>query len=231
MYVLSMVRFILLVGAVLFIPGVFAYQVSPMFHLFEVAGNGSKGAYEISNTGNSEIFVEAVVYSVSFDASGNEQLIPEEEDFLILPPQGKIQAGEARRFRVRYLGDALLPQTKVYRVIFEQIQTSDNTEDDAAKLEFLVDFSTVIFVSPMNCKARVEYRIQGSELVLYNPSSCVYDLNTSQFEFSNSKDSRDVQWSELKPHFAGYLLPKTERRVKLEGQYKGYTKATLLNPL
>ena len=149
MNVQSMVRLITISLMLSFAPSLFAYQVSPMFHLFEVAGNSSKGSYEISNTGNNEIFIEAVVYSVSFDQNGNEQLTPEEDDFLILPPQGKIKPGEGRRFRVRYLGDALLSQTKVYRVIFEQIQTTDDSEDDTAQLEFLVDFSTVVFVSPV----------------------------------------------------------------------------------
>ncbi|GAM58956.1 P pilus assembly protein [Vibrio ishigakensis] len=67
-----------------------AYQVSPMFQTFEVAGRASQGSYEVSNTDPTEITLQAVVYSVKFDALGKEVLTPNEDDFLILPPQSKI---------------------------------------------------------------------------------------------------------------------------------------------
>ncbi|MEZ9631117.1 hypothetical protein BCT86_08790 [Vibrio breoganii] len=207
---------------------VFAYEVSPMFQLLEVAGKNSQGSYEVINSDDDDIFLEAVVYEVSFDFNGKEKLTRAEEDFLVLPPQAQIKQGETQRFRVRYFGNALLPQTKVFRLIFEQIQTSDNPEGESTAVEFLVDFSTVVFVSPVKCQAKVTSIIEKGKLTLINPTNCVSDLNNKSFEFSGSSGTATVSWLELEAASAGYLLPKTQQNLKLPQQYTNYTKVLVI---
>ncbi|MDN3715875.1 fimbrial biogenesis chaperone [Vibrio breoganii] len=207
-----------------------AYQVSPMFQTFEVAGKASQGSYEILNTGSQEIVLEAVVYQVNFDSLGNEVLNETGDDFLILPPQSKIAAQASQRFRVRYLGDALIPQTIVYRVIFEQIKTSDDSEEGSGSVQFMVNFSTMIFVSPMNCKPEVTSSISNGSLILSNPSSCVYDLNLTRFEFSSGLLSESLGWADLNVETAGYLLPSRTQKIKLPKQVVDSKKVKIIGP-
>ncbi|GEA50709.1 hypothetical protein VIN01S_15130 [Vibrio inusitatus NBRC 102082] len=205
-----------------------AYQVSPMFQLFEVAGTKSQGSYEVDNTDASDVILEAVVYRVGFNKDGTENLIRSDEEFLVLPPQSKIKAGESQRFRVRYLGNVMLPQTQTFRLVFEQIQTSDNPGEDSGTVEILVDFSTVIFVSPLKCDAKVLPKMVSGQLELSNPSNCVYDLNQSRFEFSGSGSST-ISWMELQVPTAGYLLPKSTQKVQLPEDYDKYSEVIIVN--
>lgn len=206
------------------------YQVSPMFQIFEVAGKASQGSYEVTNTGEQDITLQVAVYRVSFDALGKEQLEMSDEDFLILPPQSQISASSSQRFRVRYLGDALIPSTNVYRVIFEQIKTSDDSEEESGSVQFMVNFSTVIFVSPMNCIPRLNASVGNGTMLLSNPSSCVYDLNLTQFEFAAGLLSETLRWSDFNVETAGYLLPKKTQKVKLPENVSKSKKVNVIGP-
>lgn len=207
----------------------FAYEIAPMFQMLDVGGKGSKGSYEIVNSGDTDILVEALIHSVRLDSDNKEVLTPGEQDFLILPPQGRVPAGEMRRFRIQYLGNALIPQTKIYRVIFKQIATSDDSTDSEGQIKFLVEFSTAVFVSPINCKPEVDMRISGGELIFVNPSSCVYNLTQKNFEFKGQGGTKEFSWVDLKARFSGYLIPGTTRKVALTEDMKAYSSIKLIN--
>ncbi|ANO34884.1 molecular chaperone [Vibrio breoganii] len=208
----------------------YAYQVSPMFQTFEVAGRASQGSYEVTNTGAQEITLQATVYQVGFNPLGEEVLNQTDDDFLILPPQSKVASQGSQRFRVRYLGDALIPQTKVYRVIFEQIRTTDDSEEDSGSVQFMVNFSTVIFVSPMNCKPQLKAHISSGNMTLENPSSCVFDLNLARFEFSSGLFSESLGWVDLDAETAGYLLPSRTQEIKLPQKVAESKKVKIISP-
>lgn len=194
-----------------------AYQVTPMYQLLDMAGRNSQASYQLTNEAKSDVFVEVKAYKVTFDEKSNEEiLVPAEDEFLVLPPQARVASNKTQRFRIRYLGEDALKSTQIYRVVFEQLQTQDN-EFTNSNVEFLFNFSTIAFISPLDCQQEaVNAKINNKTLTLSNDGNCVVDLSRVSFSLYENKKSKVVRWQEIKNDtMSNYLIPSISKEVQL----------------
>ncbi|GEA60846.1 fimbria/pilus periplasmic chaperone [Vibrio comitans] len=199
-----------------------AYQVNPMFQLMEVVGSQSQSSYQISNDSPTAVLLEIRAYKVEFDADSQEALTPADEDFLILPPQMRIEAGGNQRFRIRYLGSNQINQTAVYRVIFEQIKTTE-IETETSQVKFMFNFSTIAFVSPTECEPILKSSLKDDTLEVMNTGNCVLDLNKARFELSNAYSKTHLKWPQFQAvDTSEYLLPGRPKLVKIPEKYQEF---------
>ncbi|GAM63224.1 P pilus assembly protein [Vibrio ishigakensis] len=199
----------------------FAYQVIPMYQALEIAGNKSRSSYQITNTRPKEAQVEIKVFQVEFTPDG-EDLSPADSDFLILPPQLSIQPGRRQTVRMRYLGAEEIKETHIYRVIFSEVKTQDQ-ERKTGGVELLLEFSTVVFVSPNDCSFKVRSWIKSGKMHFSNGGNCVVDLSTLRFELSNKDDDVRVYWHEINTtNLSSYLVPGRDKVVSLTGDFTRY---------
>ncbi|MFA0065644.1 molecular chaperone [Vibrio breoganii] len=195
-----------------------AYQVTPMYLEMEYVGRKAQASYQVTNNSSQPVMIEVLVRKVKIESDSNlESSENAEQDFLILPPQAVVEPNSVRRFRVRYLGDGEISATQTYRVLFEQIQTSDGTEDDT-QVKFLFNFSTIAFVSPTpdKCTRTINAKVEESELVLRNEGNCVLNIGQATLFFSQNGSTTEKSWSELSfENSSNYLIPQLTKRYKL----------------
>ncbi|GAM68172.1 P pilus assembly protein [Vibrio sp. JCM 19236] len=200
---------------------VFAYQVIPMYQSLEIAGNKSRSSYQITNTRPKDALVEIKVFEVEFTSNG-ESLTPADSDFLILPPQLYIEPGRRQTVRMRYLGSEEIKETHIYRVIFSEVKTQDQ-EKEKGGVELLLEFSTVVFVSPHECSFKVRSWVKDSKVHFSNSGNCVVDLSRLRFELSNKNDDKRVYWHEINTtNLSSYLVPGRDKVVSLTGEFSRY---------
>ncbi|CAM3066698.1 molecular chaperone [Vibrio rarus] len=202
---------------------VLAYQVTPMYLEMEYVGSKAQSSYQVTNNSSKNVLVQVSAYRVVIDPNTSEETItPADEDFLILPPQASVTPNNVRRFRVRYLGGEQVTSTQTYRIVFEELQTSDGDKSDS-QVKFLFNFSTVVFVSPTSeeCTTRLNSRVEGDFLVLKNEGNCVLNIGQAKLTFSKDGKSESSSWNNLKfENNSIYLIPNLVKRYKLPVQFQ-----------
>ena len=98
-----------------------AFQFTPLSQVFTPTGSTSTQSYEIVNDTDEPIAIEVSMAASELTITGNESLIPAEDDFLVYPPQMILQPDEMQIVRVSWLGDPEPPQELTYRLIAEQL--------------------------------------------------------------------------------------------------------------
>lgn len=214
------VRFIISSIAIVAFP-VLSYQVVPMYHSLEIVGNKSRASYQITNTRPKEALVEIKVLKVEL-VGNDERLTPADSEFLLLPPQLQIAPGRRQTVRMRYLGNAEISKTNIYRVVFSEVKTQDR-EVTSGGVDLLLEFSTVVFVSPNECSFNVRSWVKDDKVHFSNIGNCVVDLSRLDYEFTNEEDDVRAYWHEINTtNLSGYLVPGRDKVLTLSSDYMEY---------
>ncbi|MGR5138475.1 fimbrial biogenesis chaperone [Vibrio jasicida] len=226
-----MARITTLLFSLLFSSVLFAYEVSPIYLELDDVGRGSQGLYKVTNVEEEPILLEVSVYQADF-SSGEEILTPSEEDFLVLPPQAKIDGQKSQTFRVRHMPKGNISQTVTYRIIFTQIELENQVEDetDDSSISMLLEFATLAFVSPASSKSIPKASIQNNQVALTNDGKRVLNMNGMEFNFSGGKSNETIDWEVLSNKSSAYLMPGNTVKYALPsklGQPKKVTVKTL----
>jgi fimbrial chaperone protein len=98
-----------------------AMTVAPMHVEMSSVGFRSRAQITVVNTSGRPLPVEAVIHSLSLNEVGKQTISQAGEDFLVMPPQALIPPGATQNFRVQWLGDPLMAQSRSYLLSINQI--------------------------------------------------------------------------------------------------------------
>ena len=214
-----MARITTLLFSFLFSSIIFAYEVSPIYLELDDVGRNSQGLYKVTNVEEEPILLEVHVYQADF-SSGEEILTPSEDEFLILPPQAKIDGQKSQTFRVRYTPKKPIKKTETYRIVFTQIeldnQTKENEEDSS--ISMLLEFATLAFVSPASSKSIPTATIKNNQIAIRNDGKRVLNMNGMEFSFSGGKSNKTVDWEALSNKTSAYLMPGSTVKYTLPSE-------------
>lgn len=214
-----MARITTLLFSFLFSSIIFAYEVSPIYLELDDVGRNSQGLYKVTNVEEEPILLEVHVYQADF-SSGEEILTPSEDEFLILPPQAKIDGQKSQTFRVRYTPKRPIKKTETYRIIFTQIELDNQSEEseEDSSISMLLEFATLTFVSPASSKSIPTATIKNNQIAIRNDGKRVLNMNGMEFSFSGGKSNKTVDWEALSNKTSAYLMPGSTVKYTLPSE-------------
>ena len=214
-----MARITTLLFSFLFSSIIFAYEVSPIYLELDDVGRNSQGLYKVTNVEDDPILLEVHVYQADF-SSGEEILTPSEDEFLILPPQAKIDGQKSQTFRVRYTPKRPIKKTETYRIVFTQIELDNQTEgnEEDSSISMLLEFATLAFVSPASSKSIPTATIKNNQIAIRNDGKRVLNMNGMEFSFSGGKSNKTVDWEALSNKTSAYLMPGSTVKYTLPSE-------------
>lgn len=136
-------------------PGL-ALLVRPIIIDLTASGTGVNGQIEVVNDRNKPMAIEIKVNSFTLPERGELVLGPDaSRDFLIFPAIAQLPAGGRQVFRVRYVGDPAIAQSKLYMFASSELPVSETAASDKAQIEVLYSISSVVAVRPPRAKAAI----------------------------------------------------------------------------
>lgn len=134
-----------------------AFEFTPMVAQFAPSGPAAARSFVLRNTqeGVVAVQIQAVTRSVAED--GEEVRSPEDDDFLITPPQIVLAPGQSQNVRVQWLGDSAPERELAYRFLVTQVPITYQDKDlDAgaatAKVAIGYNYEAAIYVTPPGAK-------------------------------------------------------------------------------
>lgn len=193
-----------------------AFQVEPMTQNFSATGRNAQQTYKVDNNSSVELAVEVIVYRRLINDVGEEELVEDDGNFLIMPPQTKIAPESIQSFRVRYLGSSAISLTESYRIVFKQLPLEELTK--VSEIKLLFNFSTLAFVSPEKTSPIPDISIKDENTVeIENLGSKVMDLSQWKLKFKDvKKESVELGWERLKLlPISRFIMPMTSQQIDL----------------
>ncbi len=131
-----------------------AFQVQPMSYVLEPSGEGSRQTLRIENSFRHAVAIEIEVSRRFMDESGQVSHEPAEEDFLVFPPQTRLEPGAIQAVRVQYIGDPALTETHAYTIAARQVPVR-SPESDTATVQVVFNMGTAAYVRPRGARAEL----------------------------------------------------------------------------
>src|SRR3546814_11762716 len=98
-----------------------AARVSPRIVDIKPLGRGSDARIELSNPGQVEFPVEVQMFRGVISETGELELTPADDQFLLFPTQIVVPARSQQVFRVQYIGEPALAASEIYYMQIRQI--------------------------------------------------------------------------------------------------------------
>ncbi|AYV47739.1 molecular chaperone [Caulobacter flavus] len=158
--------------------GALAMTVQPVVIDLKPTGRGMSQIVTVQNTFANPLPVELRAEELSFDEKGAHPSDTPTNDLLIFPPQAVIQPGETQSFRIQWVGDPALAQSKHYYVTVAQMPVK--LPEGQSAIQILYNFQVLASVAPSGGKPALA--LSKSEIGADadgKPVPVVYVANTS----------------------------------------------------
>ena len=133
-------------------PASHAYEVEPLIFDIAPAGRGASQTLVVTNTQQVPIVFEIVAERRMVDDFGVETRADATDDFLVIPPQARVEPGESQQIRVRYIGAPDIQSSQHYVITVRQLPLEDLTESG---VQVLVNFAASVQVVPRRAEPAV----------------------------------------------------------------------------
>ncbi|MFY0399293.1 MULTISPECIES: molecular chaperone [Brevundimonas] len=120
-----------ILGACVVAPMAWAMRVSPMVAELSTVGAGAVARIEVGNAGGAAMPYETSITRIEFQDDGSMVETPDDEDFLVFPPQGLVPVGGRQVVRVQWVGDRDPTQSRAYYLQVRQLPVSTDVEAGA----------------------------------------------------------------------------------------------------
>lgn len=130
-----------------------AMTVQPVIIDLSAAGRQVSQVVTVQNTFQTPLPVELRAQSADFDENGLKGTNKDTDDLLIFPPQALIQPGRTQSFRVQYVGDPELAQSKHYYVTVAQLPVK--LPEGQSAVQILYNFQVIVSVGVPGAKPAV----------------------------------------------------------------------------
>jgi P pilus assembly chaperone PapD len=155
-----------------------AMTVQPVVIDLKPTGRGMSQIVTVQNTFANPLPVELRAEELTFDDKGAHPGDTPSNDLLIFPPQAVIQPGETQAFRIQWVGDPALTQSKHYYVTVAQMPVK--LPEGQSAIQILYNFQVLASVSPTGGKPNLS--LSKAEIgvdAAGKPIAVVYMANTS----------------------------------------------------
>jgi len=145
---------IFLAGSVL-VAAMFAGQanavtVTPVILDLKTAGMDMSGLISVDASLPTPLPVELKIEQAAFDENGLQDTGKPSDDLIVFPPTALIQPGRTQTFRIQYVGDPALKQSRHYFVTVAQLPVQLQGEE--SQIQVLYNFQVVVNVGPAGGK-------------------------------------------------------------------------------
>jgi fimbrial chaperone protein len=151
-------------AAALLVPGLaWAMGVSPIQLELQSAGTTSRGTLTVDNKSGAALPVEIAVKRMTQDENGNRKYHDDaQSEFLILPPQAMIPPGGSQVFRVQWVGEPMLAQSKSFMLFANQVPVKLPT--NTSGVQMVSSMGAMINVAPPQSQADLKVISTGVEV-------------------------------------------------------------------
>jgi fimbrial chaperone protein len=125
-----------------------AMSVTPVLVDLRAGGSQTSGQIRVLNTGGGQLPVELTAKLATVDANGEVTTTDAgADDLLIFPPQAVIPANGTQVFRLQWVGDPAIKQSKTF--ILSVSQQPVAMPQGVSGIQLLYDFEVVVNVAPL----------------------------------------------------------------------------------
>lgn len=121
-----------------------ATSVSPLSLELQSTGRKVVANIQVVNDGAKPLPVEAVTKALKASAEGFAETGDETEDLLVMPPNALIPPGQTQAFRVQWIGDPAVAESKHYYVSINELPVK--LPDGQSALQILYNFKVLVSV-------------------------------------------------------------------------------------
>jgi P pilus assembly chaperone PapD len=149
-----------LLGLLIAVPEAHSAEVSPLLIEASQEDGTIDGAIRVQSTEDDPVAIELTVFERTFDADGNQQLIPADDEFLFVPPQALLQPDAVQVVRFRYLGP-VLDNSRNFYVRVAQIPVE--LQEGQSGVEVVVQFDVSLNIQVSDAQPR--YSVVSAQAV------------------------------------------------------------------
>lgn len=124
-----------------------AMSVTPVMLDMKSSGRAARSDIEVSNTSAIEIPVAVNVSEATIAIDGKVTTKPVDDQFLIYPAQALVKPGETQHFRVQWIGDPELANSKIF--IFSVAQQPVELPKGQSGIQIVYNFEVLAAVAPI----------------------------------------------------------------------------------
>jgi fimbrial chaperone protein len=126
--------------------GANAMSVSPIEVEMTSVGVKSRAQITVTNDASDPLPVQAVVQNLSLDERGDKKLTATDDDLLVFPMQAMIAPGGMQVFRMQWVGEPELSQSKTFLISLNQVPV--RTKGAGTEVQVVIGLGVLINVAP-----------------------------------------------------------------------------------
>ncbi len=200
----------------------FAFRIEPMVADLQPLGRSSQLILRVTNTTEQPLSVAIASFDLLINSQGKEELLVNDNDFLIIPLTATLAPGDSQAVIVKYIGEPMLMASKSYRIEVKQLAV-DFTGRSQPSIGVGYVFQTLYNVVPSKAQAQlvIKSKQQAADGVwkvkLENTGNKYIRLTKTQWIIEGPNDKLVLKEAELKDALSSkFLLPHSSREVMLK---------------
>ena len=130
-----------------------AMTVQPVVLDLQTAGRGMSQVITVENTFSTPLPVELQIQQLELTEDGVQLTGVDPGDLLVFPPQALIQPGQTQSFRVQYVGDPDLQESKHYYITVAQLPVK--LPEGQSAIQILYNFQVLVSIGPQGGKPAI----------------------------------------------------------------------------
>jgi len=131
-----------------------AMTVQPVVINLTSFGTGMSRIVQVENTFATRLPIELKIEELRFEGDRLVNTHADPGDLLVFPPQAFIEPGETQTFRIQYVGDPDLAQSKHYYVTVAQLPVK--LPEGQSAIQILYNFQVLVSIAPAGAKPALE---------------------------------------------------------------------------
>jgi fimbrial chaperone protein len=139
-----------------------AMTVQPVIVDLKPAGHGMSATVSVQNTFTTPLPIGINIQSLAFDEKGAKPTGNDPGDLLVYPPQALIPPGQTQTFRIQWVGEPELAQSRHYYVTVAQLPVK--LPEGQSAIQILYNFQVLVNVGATNGKAQLS--ITGANVAM-----------------------------------------------------------------
>lgn len=151
----AIVAVLLAAAATLPVPAL-ASRVTPMIVDLEPNGRNAVARIELTNDAARDIAYEVQMMLGDISPEGELTLTPADDQFVVFPPQAIVEGRSQQVFRIQYVGEQALEESKVYYLSIKQIPVA--FEPGQNQVQVVVNFNVLVNVVPSGAQPSATLR-------------------------------------------------------------------------